>query len=737
MAITRSTRRSMVETVVWLMFAATASGQGQPAAPAHASHVHTDLFAGSPRTKPVRLQGIGRAHLSITAAHADVQTWFDQGLTLLHSYSYFEAQRAFRLALTLDPDCAMCYWGMAQATGGARRIALIQEADKRAPRVTAHERMYIDAWARRWIAAGDDSQAARDETFQRALERLCITYPDDIEAKAFLANERLASKDKLAIDALLQQVLAVDPNHPGALHYRIHLWDHREPELVLATARRYGTIATDVGHSQHMVGHIYSSLGLWDDAAQTMDAANRTELKYLDRNRLLPSTDWNYVHNRDYLSYLQEQLGMCSAAIEGGRELLAIPLDESYNKATNPNSARWEGLQSLSRTLIRCERWQTVLDGTSLPWGAGLRDRLHRSHAEALAFLGSKNLAGAEAAVARHDALQAERDTPAFKDLIDLHAVQSAELHGRLLIAQGKPREGLDILEAAATRDLEFRRTGEALNRANVLYNVVGEAYLSTHEYDRAAEAFKKTLGVIPHDGFALSGLVEALYGMDRRTDASATLGMLEAVWAGADHDVTWLRRARSHQLAAAPAADGAVSATRYRPGALADVGPDRWSPPVVALADLRKKMSVTARERGNSPARILLLLLPTVVCPGCDTVAREFNERHAEFAASRTSIVLVSGETQEALDRWRRSVGLQFDVVSDEQSTMSRRFGAYDEFTDASIPAMVITDPEGHLLWWQTGAERRLVAEAVLRQLESLGGAAIHESQASTAQRP
>ena len=42
------------------------------------------------------MEGIGRAHFPITTKSLDVQKWFDQGVTLLHSFWDYEAERAFR-----------------------------------------------------------------------------------------------------------------------------------------------------------------------------------------------------------------------------------------------------------------------------------------------------------------------------------------------------------------------------------------------------------------------------------------------------------------------------------------------------------------------------------------------------------------------------------------------------------------------------------------------------------------
>ena len=63
---------------------------------------------------PVRMTGIGNAHISITAA-PEAQAWFDQGLNLLHDFWDYESMKAFEQGIRVDPNCAMCWWGLAQA----------------------------------------------------------------------------------------------------------------------------------------------------------------------------------------------------------------------------------------------------------------------------------------------------------------------------------------------------------------------------------------------------------------------------------------------------------------------------------------------------------------------------------------------------------------------------------------------------------------------------------------------
>ena len=54
---------------------------------------------------------MGSFHMPITTRDADAQRYFDQGMVLAFGFNHAESIRSFRAAQTLDPDCAMCFWG--------------------------------------------------------------------------------------------------------------------------------------------------------------------------------------------------------------------------------------------------------------------------------------------------------------------------------------------------------------------------------------------------------------------------------------------------------------------------------------------------------------------------------------------------------------------------------------------------------------------------------------------------
>ncbi|MFT5573361.1 MAG: hypothetical protein ACI9FR_002296 [Cryomorphaceae bacterium] len=54
---------------------------------------------------------------AITTSDPFAQRYFKQGMVLAFGFNHAESIRAFKAAQTLDPNCAMCFWGEALAIG--------------------------------------------------------------------------------------------------------------------------------------------------------------------------------------------------------------------------------------------------------------------------------------------------------------------------------------------------------------------------------------------------------------------------------------------------------------------------------------------------------------------------------------------------------------------------------------------------------------------------------------------
>ena len=158
-------------------------------------------------------------------------------------------------------------------------------------------------------------------SYEKSMENLYLRYPQDSEAAVFYAlamNEAItvSPADKtyarqLKAAAILEKVLASNPEHPGALHYLIHTYDF--PGLAdrgLTAAREYADVAPSAPHALHMPSHVFSMMGMWEESIQSNQAA------------LGVAKD--YVHAMDFMTYAYLQLakdGEAKKLVEESRSL--------------------------------------------------------------------------------------------------------------------------------------------------------------------------------------------------------------------------------------------------------------------------------------------------------------------------------------------------------------------------------------------------------------------------------
>lgn len=660
-----------------------------------------EAFDEGPRERPVKMTGIGATHFPITTSNPEVQTWFDQGHTLIHSFWYYEAERAFRWASKLDPEAPMPYWGLVRATSGARARAFMKEASKRKAKASERERAYIDAWE---IQVGEGGQTPEGRRkFTRALESIVMKYPDDIEAKALLGQE-LMGTTRVGTEFLMQQVLAKDPKHPGAHHYRIHNWDDEDGALALDSCHAYGDIVSGIGHALHMPGHIYAGIGMFHESAISLDAATRAEIAYMGRQMVFPYNTWNYAHNRNYLSYVQEQLGLPSEAIRGARELLAVPLDPKLNVATRM-SPHWQGVSALSRALIKFEMWDEILRENSIPWGDSLRDRLGRRYTEAMAHLGKKTIESATKAVDEHAGLKTDLDRENSSSLKRQFEVQDFELRGLLALLKGDAIDGITLLTQGAPKEIEQRSYyDDPPFFATLMWSRLGYSYLDHKSPKLAVEAFTRALKAVPNDPFSLAGLVRAHHALGERQEAADAMGRLEFVWSDAEPGLRWLRDARATGVKAAPIDRSPANQRSYRKTTLAQYGPAIWSPfttPALDVTDPTGKRLTLDQFRGQN---VILTFYLGTGCAHCVKQVKALSDRADEWARLDTIVVTVSQDDPEKNARSQALSPLRVVLGSDTNWQNARRFKSYDDFEEMGIHSTILIDKDGRVHWAQQG---------------------------------
>lgn len=719
---------------------ASAQASDPPASIGHSGH--GPAFDEGPRTKPWVIDGIGKSHFPITTANPEVQRWFDQGNTLLHSFWYFEAERSFRWCLKLEPDCAMAYWGLARCIApwevSPRRDEFIRQAAKRKHLVTERERRYIDLWDEVYLPeltgdfeSGDADPDSRLEALASGLELIAIDYPEDDEAKALYVLCALWGPTRLGNEAVIADILSRNPDHPGAHHYRVHNWDGKEGGVALDSCAYYGRLAWASGHANHMPGHIYSGIGMWHEGAIWMDSATRVEKKYMEQRMTLPFHNWNYAHNRNYLSFIQEQLGMPTMAIDGARQLLAAPLDPEYN---NPDGygIYAQGMIAMVRALIKFERWEVILTEDAIPWRDNPPSKMTRAYAEALAHLGLGELdeavesqielhqVAAELAGDAPDNAPDNSSGPGADDLGDPLSRALAEVDARVMLARGDVLGGLGLLGRAAEAQYEhYRDENDPPHEAHLLYTVLGERHLDLGASRLAIECFEKSLDVCPNDAFALSGLARAQYAAGDIEGANRAFGRLRYVWSDAEPGLRWMDDALALGLNSPPIDDSPRAQRNYREQTLDELGPEVWRPyaaPTLSATDSAGKHVSLEEYRGKM---VLLVFYLGEGCAHCVEQLHAIEERQSEFDARAVSVLAISSDTPEQHAASERMGALPFRLLSDSEHQNAHRFRAYDDFEEIELHSTILIDDQGRIRWSRTGGEPFMDFEFLVSEID------------------
>ncbi|HWX60793.1 MAG TPA: hypothetical protein VN024_20105, partial [Bradyrhizobium sp.] len=258
-------------------------------------------------TDPPLWEGLGGVTYRITAANELAQSYFNQGLRLTYAFNHGEAQRAFRKAQKLDPDCAMCFWGEALVLGPninlpmqedavAPAFAAAEKARMLAPKATPREQALIAAVSTRYTMDAKADRVPLDAAYASAMEKVAAQFPDDNEIVVLYAESVMdlspwnywqpgghaPNQQSEPIVPTLERVLARDPNHPGAIHYYIHAVEASDrPERAEPYADRLRGAMPGSGHLVHMPSHIYYRVGRYLDALADNKTAAGVDEKYL------------------------------------------------------------------------------------------------------------------------------------------------------------------------------------------------------------------------------------------------------------------------------------------------------------------------------------------------------------------------------------------------------------------------------------------------------------------------
>ena len=308
-------------------------------------------------TEPPIWAGLGSVTYKITTANERAQAYFDQGLRLAYAFNHGEAQRAFRVAQKLDPDCAMCFWGEALVLGPninlsmqedaiAPAFAAVQKAKALAAKAGPREQALIAALALRYSSDPKVARAPFDAAYAAEMAKVVAQFPDDDEIATLYAEAVMdlspwdywkpggqePNPQSTPIVPTLERVLARNPNHPGAIHFYIHAVEASDrPKRAEPYADRLRGTIPGAGHLVHMPSHIYYRVGRYLDALEDNKTAVKVDEQYLaDTNAPMGVYRLGYYpHNVHFVMAAAQMAGDGQTVIAAAEKLRELIPDEA------------------------------------------------------------------------------------------------------------------------------------------------------------------------------------------------------------------------------------------------------------------------------------------------------------------------------------------------------------------------------------------------------------------------
>lgn len=537
------------------------------AAPMEAEEVDLATRAGAPL-----FDGMGDFHRPVTTASPDAQKYFDQGMVLSFGFNHAESIRSFRAAQKLDPECAMCYWGEALATGpninvtsngkavmsmGDREAAYVVVQKAMALRGTASraEQALIEALATRYSADFDAPREPQDIAWAEAMAAYVAAHPEDDDAAAIYAEAWMNTMpwdywsadgaprpETVKVIETLERTIARAPDHPLALHLYIHAVEASDdPGRAEAAADRLIKLVPGSGHLVHMPAHIFWRVGRYDDAAAANILAAKVDEDYIaqcNAQGFYPAL--YYPHNIHFLWAAASMSGQSAVALEAAQKVADNVRIEQVEQF--PTLEFFRTIPLLAQ--VQFGNWADILASEAPPTDRDYSKGIwHYARGVALARTGEAALAEAEEAelakLKNNVQIQflVTNDYPASL----LLNIADELLLGEIARAGGDTEGAVARFEAAVALQDQLPYTEPPFWYYPTRQSL-GEALIDAEQYAEAEAVYRRDLEDHPHNGWSMAGLIGVLEAQGKTEEASHLSHHFEKAWAKADVELNGSR---------------------------------------------------------------------------------------------------------------------------------------------------------------------------------------------------
>ena len=498
-----------------------------------------------------------------TSGSGAAERHFLRGVAALHSFWYEEALKAFRQSTKADPNFVMGYWGEAMAynhplweqqDAPAAREALAKIGDM--SKITARERAYVGAVK---LLYGEGTKRSRDKAYAHAMEKIHLSYPDDLEAECFYSLSLLGmtrdSDNQLRLrvqaGAMAMDVFRKNPDHPCAAHYTIHAFDHPDLAiLALPAARRYAKIAPASHHAQHMPAHIFLQLGMWPEAAASNEAGWRSSVDWVQREHL--SRGQRGYHSLQWLHYVYLQQGRIKKADEVFQIKLKDMRDEdsesqAQGSAVNKRVGKYYE-QMAAASVFERERWESAeaLKEPSKGWKPN-------PYSKAILFFvrgfsaAMRDNPDAERYLADLNAIRIGGFAENFFKRPERLAIWSLEIQAAIRASKKDFEPAIALMEKATAIEEKLPAPSGPPRIIKPTFELFGEILLRAGKPEEAAKQFAISLLRHPNRARSLLGAARASAASGDRGGAIDGYSKFLTAWAEADPGQPELSEARSY----------------------------------------------------------------------------------------------------------------------------------------------------------------------------------------------
>jgi tetratricopeptide (TPR) repeat protein len=546
---------------------AACSRSETPAAPQNKANPQIDMTpSGSDlatRAGAPLFDGMGKHKHAITTDDPDAQRYFNQGLVIDFAFNHAESVRSFLAAQTLDPDCAMCYWGEALALGPninvtsngkvvmsdderTRAFAAMQKAVALKDKASELESDYIDTLAVRYNGDLSTEREPLDEAYANAMRKLHHKYPEDDDAAALFAESMMntmpwdywldpENPKPLTVEVIdvLEMVLERSPRHPLAIHLYIHAVEASStPGRAEKPADTLANLVPGAGHLVHMPSHIYWRVGRYADASEANVKAARVDEDYIaacNAQGFYPAA--YYPHNIHFLWASSSMEGRSAVAIEAARKVAANVRLEMIEQF--PGVEFFNTIPLLA--LTQFGRWDELLAEPQPPANLEFSNAIWH-YARATAYAQKDDIA---ASVAEYEKFTPLRETSdvTFLDSIFYPAtmlltIADALIRGEIALAEDNYDEAIAHFRRAVETQDELPYT-EPPFWYYPSRHTLGRALLIAGDAAGAETVYREDLKRVPRNGWSMYGLIQALEAQGKATDEIQT--RFDIIWAQAD----------------------------------------------------------------------------------------------------------------------------------------------------------------------------------------------------------